>query len=218
MRSQFRRSGSIWTSPEAGEFRPPGQIYGGTKASMLATSDFKKGKKIEIDGAPCEILECSHYKPGKGGAFMRTKYRNLITGAVVEQNFRSGIKFPRPDLEVREMQYLYNEGDGYAFMDMTTFEQISIPIDIVGGKGGFLKEAQAYKVMLYEGRPLDLEIPGSVILEVTMTDPGVKGDTVTGASKPATLETGLVVNVPLFVETGTRIKINTESGEYLGRE
>ena len=88
---------------------------------MLATSDFKKGKKIEIDGAPCEILECSHYKPGKGGAFMRTKYRNLLTGAVVEQNFRSGLKFPRPDLEVREMQYLYNEGDGYAFMDMTTF-------------------------------------------------------------------------------------------------
>lgn len=185
---------------------------------MLATSDFKKGKKIEIDGAPCEILECSHYKPGKGGAFMRTKYRNLITGAVVEQNFRSGIKFPRPDLEVREMQYLYNEGDGYAFMDMTTFEQISIPTNIVGAKGGFLKEAQAYKVMLFEGRPLDLEIPGSVILEVTVTDPGVKGDTVTGASKPATLETGLVVNVPLFVEIGTKIKINTETGEYLGRE
>lgn len=185
---------------------------------MLATSDFKKGKKIEIDGAPCEILECSHYKPGKGGAFMRTKYRNLLTGAVVEQNFRSGLKFPRPDLEVREMQYLYNEGDGYAFMDMTTFEQLSIPADVVGDKGGYLKEASAYKVMLYENRPLDLEMPGTVVLEVIETDPGVKGDTVTGATKPATLETGVVVNVPLFVETGTKIKVNTETGEYLGRE
>lgn len=185
---------------------------------MLATSDFKKGRKIEIDGAPCEILECNHYKPGKGGAFMRTKYRNLLTGAVVEQNFRSGLKFPRPDLEVREMQYLYHEGDSYAFMDMTTFEQISISTDVVGTKGGFLKEAESYKVMLYEDRPLDLEIPGSVVLEVVETDPGVKGDTVTGASKPATLETGVVVNVPLFVEVGTQIKVNTETGEYLGRE
>ncbi len=185
---------------------------------MLATSDFKKGKKIEIDGAPCEILECNHFKPGKGGAFMRTKYRNLITGSVVEQNFRSGIKFPKPDIEVREMQYLYNEGEGYAFMDMTTYDQISIPADIIGDKGGFLKEAMAYKVMLYEGRPLDLEMSGSVILEVIETDPGVKGDTVTGATKPAKLETGRVVNVPLFVETGTKIKVNTETGEYLGRE
>ena len=185
---------------------------------MLATSDFKKGKKIEIDGAPCEILECSHYKPGKGGAFMRTKYRNLLTGSVVEQNFRSGLKFPKPDLEVREMQYLYNEGDSFAFMDMTTFEQISVAHDVVGDKGGYLKEAQAYKVMLHQGRPLDLEMSGSVVLEVTMTDPGVKGDTVTGASKPATLETGVVVNVPLFIEIGTKIKVNTETGEYLGRE
>ncbi|MDY0273886.1 MAG: elongation factor P [Desulfomicrobium sp.] len=185
---------------------------------MIATSEFKKGRKLEIDGAPCEILECSHYKPGKGGAFMRTKYRNLLTGAVVETNFRSGLKFPRPDLEVREMQYLYNEGDGYAFMDMTTYDQISMPTDIVGDKGGFLKEASAYRVMLYEGRPLDLELSGSVVLEVTMTDPGVKGDTVTGATKPATLETGLVVNVPLFIEEGNMIKVNTDTGEYLGRE
>lgn len=185
---------------------------------MIATSEFKKGRKLEIDGAPCEILECSHYKPGKGGAFMRTKYRNLLTGAVVETNFRSGLKFPRPDLEVREMQYLYHEGDGYAFMDMTTYNQVSIPADVVGNKGGFLKEASAYRVMLYEGRPLDLELSGSVVLEVTMTDPGVKGDTVTGATKPATLETGLVVNVPLFIEVGNMIKINTDTGEYLGRE
>lgn len=185
---------------------------------MLATSDFKKGRKIEIDGAPCEILECNHFKPGKGGAFMRTKYRNLLTGSVVEQNFRSGMKFPRPDLEVREMQYLYHDGDSYAFMDMTTFEQVAVEESIVGDKGGFLKEASAYKVMLYEGRPLDLEMSGSVILEVTMTDPGAKGDTVTGATKPATLETGKVVNVPLFIETGTKIKVNTETGEYLGRE
>ena len=149
---------------------------------------------------------------------MRTKYRNLLTGSVVETNFRSGIKFPKPDLEVREMQYLYNEGDGYAFMDMTTYEQISIANEVVADKGGFLKEANAYKVMLFAGRPLDLEMSGSVVLEVTMTDPGVKDDTVTCASKPATLETGLVVNVPLFVEIGTKIKINTETGEYLGRE
>jgi elongation factor P len=116
------------------------------------------------------------------------------------------------------MQYLYNEGDSYAFMDMTTFEQISVPHDLVGDKGGFLKEAQAYKVMLYQGLPLDLEMSGSVVLKVTATDPGMKGDTVTGTFKPATLETGIVVNVPLFIEIGTRIKVNTETGEYLGRE
>lgn len=185
---------------------------------MISTTDFKKGKKIEIDGAPCEILECSHYKPGKGGAFMRTKYRNLITGAVVEQNFRSGMKFPKPDLEVREMQYLYREGDDFVFMDMTSYEQMTVSASVAGDKGGYLKEASSYRVMLYEGRPLDLEIPASVVLEVTATDPGVKGDTVTGATKPATLETGVVVQVPLFVETGDRIKINTETGAYLGRE
>lgn len=210
-----RRWCSIWDSPDASAW---GHFNGGRKTRMLATSDFKKGRKIEIDGAPCEILECSHFKPGKGGAFMRTKYRNLLTGSVVEQNFRSGMKFPRPDLEVREMQYLYHEGDSYAFMDMTTYDQISIEESVVGDKGGFLKEASAYRVMLYEGRPLDLELSGSVVLEVTMTDPGVKGDTVTGASKPATLETGLVINVPLFIEIGTKVKVNTESGEYLGRE
>jgi elongation factor P len=116
------------------------------------------------------------------------------------------------------MQYLYHEGDSYAFMDMTTFVQISISTDVVGAKGGFLKEAESYRVMLYEDRPLDLEIPPSVVLEVVETDPGVKGDTVTGASKPATLETGVVVNVPLFVEVGTQIKVNTDTGEYLGRE
>jgi elongation factor P len=185
---------------------------------MLSTAEFKKGKKIEIDGAPVELLDCQHFKPGKGGAFMRTKYRNLLTGSVVEQNFRSGMKFPLADTETREMQFLYKDPDGYAFMDMTTYEQMTMDDKVLTDKGGFLKEADSYKVLLYRGNPIDIELPASVVLLVSDTDPGVKGDTVSGASKPATLETGYVCNVPLFINIGDKVKVDTRSGEYLGRE
>ncbi|PIE73487.1 MAG: elongation factor P [Deltaproteobacteria bacterium] len=185
---------------------------------MISTAEFKKGKKIEVDGAPCEILECQHYKPGKGGAFMKTKYRNLLTGSVMDQNFRSGMKFETPDLESREIQYLYKDGEKFVFMDMTSYEQLEVEKDVVGGYAGFLKDGMSVQVMLYEGRPISLDLPPSVVLEVTETDPGLKGDTVSGASKPATMETGLVVNVPLFINTGDKLKIDTRTSAYLSRE
>ena len=184
---------------------------------MLATSDFKKCKKIEIDGAPCEILECNHYKPGKGGAFMRTKYRNLLTGSVVEQNFRSGIKFPKPDLEVREMQYLYNDGEFYNYMDNETFEQIMISSDDAADSMKFVKENEEVSISFYQGNAFAIEPPLSVELVVTETEPGVKGNTATGATKPAIVETGAKVNVPLFVDQGETIKIDTRTGAYLSR-
>lgn len=184
---------------------------------MISTAEFKKGKKITVDGAPCEILECQHYKPGKGGAFMKTKYRNLLTGGVQDQNFRSGMKFEQPDLESREIQYLYHDGEKFVFMDMTSYEQLEIVSDVVGTNVGFLKDGMSVQAMLYEGKPISLELPPSVELEVTQTDPGLKGDTVSGASKPATMETGLIVQVPLFIETGEKLKIDTRSGAYLSR-
>ncbi|NCC24060.1 MAG: elongation factor P [Deltaproteobacteria bacterium] len=185
---------------------------------MISTTDFKKGLKIEIDGEPCMIVDFQHFKPGKGGAFMKTKWKNLLTGAVVERNFRSGVKFNRPDMETRTLQYLYHDGTGYVFMDLTTYEQLTVDEDLLDQQGPFLKESQEYKVLIYQGRPLDLELPVAEILEVTETDPGMKGDTVSNTTKPAILETGLVVNVPLFINIGDRLKIDTRSREYLGRE
>jgi elongation factor P len=185
---------------------------------VISTTDFKKGLKIEIDGEPCMILDFQHFKPGKGGAFMRTKWKNLLTGAVVEKNFRSGVKFERPDLETRVLQYLYHDGTAYVFMDMTSYEQLTVEESLLEDQGPFLRESQEYKVLLYKGRPLDLELPAAEILEVVETDPGIKGDTVSNTTKPATLETGLVVNVPLFINVGERVKIDTRSREYLGRE
>ncbi|MBT8762353.1 elongation factor P [Desulfohalobiaceae bacterium Ax17] len=185
---------------------------------MLSTTDFRRGLKIEIDGTPYEIVDFLHVKPGKGGAFVRTKLKNLLTGGVVDQTFRSGEKVGKPDLETREMQYLYHDGSGYVFMDLTTYEQINVPDETLKEKGGFLKDGQEVRVLVYNGQPIDMDLPAAVILEVTETEPGLKGDTVSGATKPATLETGLVVNVPLFINTGDKIKVDTRTKEYLGRE
>ncbi len=185
---------------------------------MYSTSEFKRGLKIEIDGTPFEIIEFQHFKPGKGGAMIRTKLRNLINGRVVDNTFRSGEKVEKPDMEHREMQYLYPEGDELVFMDQVSYEQLQVKKDATSGKADFIKEAQLCKVLLYKGEAIDIEIPNSVVLEVTQTDPGVKGDTVSNVTKPATLETGVVVNVPIFVNIGDKIKVNTESREYQGRE
>lgn len=185
---------------------------------MYSTTDFKKGLKIELDGTPFEIIEFQHFKPGKGGAMVRTKLRNMLNGRVVDKTFRSGEKVGRPDMETRGMQFLYREGADFAFMDMTTYDQLSIPGETLADKGGYLKDGQEAKVLLYNGEPLDIEIPPSVVLEVTETEPGAKGDTVSNVMKPATLETGVSVQVPLFVNTGDSIKVDTRSGEYLGRE
>lgn len=185
---------------------------------MYSTTDFRKGLKIEVEGTPYEIVEFQHFKPGKGGAMVRTRLRNILTGRMQDITFRSGDKVDKPDLETRDMQFLYREGDDLVFMDLTTYEQLNMAAASCGGKEGFLKDAQECRVLLYQGKPLDIDIPASLILEVTETEPGAKGDTVSNVTKPARLETGLVVQVPIFVNTGDRIKVDTRSREYLGRE
>ncbi|MDR1490028.1 MAG: elongation factor P [Desulfovibrio sp.] len=185
---------------------------------MYSTTDFRKGLKIEIDGIPYEIIEFQHFKPGKGGAMVRTKLRNFLNGRVQDITFRSGEKVEKPDLEAREMQFLYRESDELIFMDLTSYEQMHIKGDAAAGKAGYLKESQVVQVLLYNGEPLDIELPAALVFEVTETEPGVKGDTVSNVTKPATLETGLVIQVPIFVNKGDRLKVDTRSGAYLGRE
>lgn len=185
---------------------------------MYSTTDFRKGLKIEIDGTPFEIIEFQHFKPGKGGAMVRTKLRNILNGRVLDNTFRSGEKVDRPNLESRDMQFLYHEGENLVFMDMTTYEQIHMPEDVTDGKSGFLKDGQECRVLLYNEKPLDIEIPASLVLEVTSTEPGAKGDTVSNVTKPATLETGIVIQVPIFVNIGDRVKVDTRTKDYLGRE
>ena len=185
---------------------------------MYSTTDFRKGLKIEVDGTPYEIVEFQHFKPGKGGAMVRTKLRNFLTGRMQDITFRSGEKVGRPDLEVRELQYLYREGTDLVFMDLTSYEQTHIAEESTGGKSGYLKESQVVQVLMYQGKPLDIELPPSMVLAVKDTEPGVKGDTVSNVTKPATLETGVVIQVPIFVNTGDKVKVDTRSNEYLGRE
>ncbi len=185
---------------------------------MYSTTDFRRGLKIEVDGTPYEMVEFQHFKPGKGGAMVRTKLRNILTGRMQDITFRAGEKVERPDLEVREMQYLYKETDDLIFMDLTSYEQLTIPVKSIADKAGFLKESQLVPVLLYQGRPLDIELPASLVFEVVQTEPGVKGDTVSNVTKPATTETGLVIQVPIFVNIGDKVKVDTRSSAYLGRE
>ena len=185
---------------------------------MYSTTDFRRGLKIELDGTPYEIIEFQHFKPGKGGAMVRTKLRNILNGRVVDNTFRSGEKVGKPDMEQRDMQYLYREGSDLVFMDMTTYEQISLPEKDTDGKSEFLLESQQCRVLLYNGQPIDIVIPMSLVLTVTKTEPGVKGDTVSNVTKPATLETGVTIQVPIFVNEGDRVKVDTRTREYLGRD
>lgn len=185
---------------------------------MYSTTDFRKGLKIEIDGTPFEIIEFQHFKPGKGGAMVRTKLRNILNGRVLDNTFRSGEKVDRPNLESRDMQFLYHEGDQLVFMDMTTYDQMHMDAEATDGKANYLKDGQECRVLLYNEKPLDIEIPASLVLEVTETEPGAKGDTVSNVTKPATLETGVVIQVPIFVNIGDRVKVDTRTNGYLGRE
>ena len=185
---------------------------------MYSTTDFRKGLKIEIDGTPFEIIEFQHFKPGKGGAMVRTKLRNILNGRVLDNTFRSGEKVDRPNLESRDMQFLYHEGEQLVFMDMTTYDQMHMDAEATDGKANYLKDGQEYRVLLYNEKPLDIEIPASLVLEVTETEPGAKGDTVSNVTKPATLETGVVIQVPIFVNIGDRVKVDTRTNGYLGRE
>lgn len=185
---------------------------------MYSTTDFLKGLKIEIDGTPFEIIEFQHFKPGKGGAMVRTKLRNILNGRVLDNTFRSGEKVERPNLESRDMQFLYHEGEQLVFMDMTTYDQMHMDAEATDGKANYLKDGQECRVLLYNEKPLDIEIPASLVLEVTETEPGAKGDTVSNVTKPATLETGVVIQVPIFVNIGDRVKVDTRTNGYLGRE
>ena len=185
---------------------------------MYSTTDFRKGLKIEIDGTPFEIIEFQHFKPGKGGAMVRTKLRNILNGRVLDNTFRSGEKVERPNLESRDMQFLYHEGEQLVFMDMTTYDQMHMDAEATDGKANYLKDGQECRVLLYNEKPLDIEIPASLVLEVTETEPGAKGDTVSNVTKPATLETGVVIQVPIFVNIGDRVKVDTRTSGYLGRE
>jgi len=184
---------------------------------MYSTADFRRGLKIEIDGKPLIIVDFQHVKPGKGGAFVRTRLKNLETGQVLEQTFRSGAKVGRPDLEQKFMQYLYQEGEQYVFMDTQNYDQVFIQGEYLSDAIPFLQPNIELQVLYFKGRPIGVEMPTFVILTVTRCEPGVRGDTATGANKAATLETGHVVQVPLFIEEGQKLKIDTRTGEYMER-
>lgn len=184
---------------------------------MISTADFKNGLTIELDGEVYSILEFQHVKPGKGGAFVRSKLRNVKTGNVFEKTFRAGEKVEPAHVERRKMQYLYRDGEDYNFMDLESFEQIAISSDQIGEQRKFLKESTEVDVVMHEGNVIGIEIPAHVVLTVERTDPGVRGDTAQGGSKPALLETGATVQVPLFINNGDRIKVNTRDGTYIER-
>ena len=184
---------------------------------MISAGDFRNGVTLEIEGNVYQILEFQHVKPGKGAAFVRTKLKNIINGGVVEKTFRPTEKFPAARIDRVDMQYLYSDGDLFHFMNTETYDQIALNSDDVGDALKFVKENEMVKICSHNGNVFAVEAPLFVELEITDTEPGFKGDTATGATKPATVETGAVVYVPLFVETGNKIKIDTRSGEYLSR-
>jgi len=184
---------------------------------MYSTGDFRKGLKIEMEGEPYIIVECQHVKPGKGAAFVKTRVKSLVTGNVLDINFRSGDKVDEPNLEQRDMQYLYREGDDYHFMDQQNYEQLVIKKEQLGEAADYLQENVSVKILFHNQKPLGAEVPIFVELKVVATEPGIKGDTAAGGSKPATLETGKVVNVPLFINEGDRVKVDTRTGMYVER-
>ena len=184
---------------------------------MISTNQFKNGTAIRVDGKRFTILYFQHVKPGKGGAFVRTRLRNIDTGAVIEKTFRAGEKLENVRTESRPMTYLYRDGDLLYFMDAQTYEQVAVPVDVVGDAAGYIVANGTVSVLSADGEVVSVEPPAHVDLEVAETDPGLKGDTATGGSKPATLETGLVVQVPLFVNVGDRVRVDTRSNEYLTR-
>jgi len=184
---------------------------------MYSTTDFRKGLKIEIEGEPYIIVDFQHVKPGKGGAFVRTRLKSLVTGNVIDQTFRSGDRVDKPDLQEREMQFLYETGGEYYFMDVKTFEQLFLTADQLGESKDFLKENLVIKALFHNQRPIGIEVPMFVDLKVVKSEPGVRGDTATGATKPAWLESRAVIQVPLFVEEGDTVRVDTRTREYITR-
>ncbi|MEN9230241.1 MAG: elongation factor P [Thermostichus sp. DG02_5_bins_236] len=185
---------------------------------MISSNDLRPGTSVEIDGSPYKVIDFLHVKPGKGAAFVRTKLKNMQTGNVVEKTFRAGETLPAATIEKVDMQYLYAEGDALVFMDMETYEQAPITASQIGNSVKYLKENMEVAILRWNGQVIDVELPNTVTLEVVETDPGVKGDTATGGTKPAKLETGAEVQVPLFIKVGERIRVDTRTDSYLGRE
>ncbi|CAN5692885.1 elongation factor P [soil metagenome] len=184
---------------------------------MATTNDLKNGMTLDLDGQLWTVVEFQHVKPGKGGAFVRTKLKNVMSGKVVEKTFNAGVKVDVATVDKREMSYLYRESGDFIFMDTNTYDQLYVSADTVGGAANYLLENQVATVAVHDGTPLYVELPAAVELTISHTDPGVQGDRSTGGSKPATLETGAQVNVPLFITTGEKVKVDTRDGGYLGR-
>ena len=183
----------------------------------VSTNDLKNGMTLELDGMLFQVVEFQHVKPGKGGAFVRTKLRNIKTGGVVERTFNAGVKVGLAIVERKDMQYLYRDGESLTFMDMESYEQIPVPAELVGDGASWLSEGSSAQVAMHQGIPIGVELPPSVTLAITKTQPAVKGDTQTNAMKPAVLETGAEIQVPMFVEEGERVKVDTRSGSYMER-
>jgi elongation factor P len=184
---------------------------------MASSNDIKNGTVIKVDGQLWSVVEFQHVKPGKGGAFVRTKQKNVVTGKIIDKTYNAGAKLETATVDRRDFQYLYMDGTDFVFMDLGDYDQITVSPVVVGDASNFMLENQHVVIALHEGEPLYVELPASVVLEVTYTEPGLQGDRSTGGTKPATLETGHEVQVPLFLEQGTRVKVDTRTGEYLGR-
>ncbi|GAA5151477.1 elongation factor P [Microbacterium pseudoresistens] len=185
---------------------------------MASTADIKNGVVLNIDGQLWSVVEFQHVKPGKGGAFVRTKLKNVVSGKTVDRTYNAGAKVDIENVDRRDFTYLYADGDSFVFMDQADYDQLSVPAPTVGDAANFLLENQQVTIALNNGNPLYVELPASVILEVTYTEPGLQGDRSSAGTKPATLETGYEIQVPLFLESGTRVKVDTRTGDYLGRE
>ncbi len=184
---------------------------------MASTADIKNGVVLSIDGQLWNVIEFQHVKPGKGGAFVRTKLKNVVSGKTVDRTYNAGAKIDIENVDRRDFTYLYNDGDNYVFMDVDDYDQINVPAATVGDASNFLLENQQVQIALNNGNPLYVELPASVVLEITYTEPGLQGDRSSAGTKAATVETGYEIQVPLFVEQGTKVKVDTRTGDYLGR-
>ncbi|NMB00935.1 MAG: elongation factor P [Firmicutes bacterium] len=184
---------------------------------MISVNDLRTGLTVELEGDIFSVVDFLHVKPGKGAAFVRTKLKNIRTGSTVERTFRAGERIARAHIELKQMQYMYSSGEDYFFMDMETYDQISLRAEDLGDAPKYLLENMTIGIQFYQGQAVGIDLPTTVILEVTHTEPGFKGDTAQGATKPATLETGITIQVPLFVEQGEKVKVDTRTGEYLSR-
>lgn len=184
---------------------------------MATTADIKNGIVLIIDGQLWQVIEFQHVKPGKGGAFVRTKLKNVVQGKTVDRTFNAGAKIETATVDRRDYQYLYQDGADFVFMDVKDYDQLTVPGPVVGGAADYMLEQQQVQIAMYEGNALYVELPPSVVLEITYTEPGLQGDRSNAGTKPATLETGAEIQVPLFVDQGTRVKVDTRTGDYLGR-